>query len=193
MASLIDLITITPKRKIGDISIQATIEEVFTDSIQVTEHPVELGASVADHAYVRPVELVMRCAFSNSTDTAVSTIAALLTGGSMARSTPVDDAYSQLLALQQSLTPFAVVTSRRKFDNMLITSLATTTDARNTNALLVTVNMRQIFIVNTQATTMAPASAQAKPESTQAGAGRGFVNPAVVTPSPGGAVNPSNF
>jgi len=40
-----------------------------------------------------------------------------------------------------------VTTSRRNFDNMLITSLATTTDSRNSNSLFITVNMRQIFIV----------------------------------------------
>lgn len=193
MSTLLDLITLTPKGNIGGIDVQATLEEVFTDSIQITEHPIELGASVGDHAYVRPIELVMRCGFSNSTASNVASVAASLFGSSMSGASTVDDLYSQLLALQQSLVPFSVVTSRRKFDNMLITSLATTTDNRSSNALFVTVNMRQIFIVGTQVTTMATAATQANPASTQAMAGRGFVNPAVVVPSPGGAVNPANF
>lgn len=193
MASLLDLITLTPKSKIGPVSLQATLEEVFNDSIQITEHPIELGASVADHAYIRPIELVMRCAFTNSSAAALTSVASSLFGSSMAGASAVDDAYSQLLKLQQSLAPFSVTTSRRNFDNMLITSLATTTDSRNSNSLFITVNMRQIFIVSTQTTTMPPTSAQAAPINTQAGAGRGMINPALVVPSPGGAVNPASF
>lgn len=192
--SLFDLINIAPKGNVGGIEVPATLEEVFTDSLQITDHPIELGAAITDHAYKRPIELVMRCGFSNSSlDNLIRAAASLLDSGSMSRSTSVDDLYSQFLALQASLVPFTVITSRRKFDNMLITSLATTTDARTSNALFLTVNMRQVFIVQTQVTTMPPRANQALPMNTDAMAGRGVVNPASVVPSPGGAVDPADM
>ena len=192
--SLFDLINIAPKGNVGGIEVPATLEEVFTDSLQITDHPIELGAAITDHAYKRPIELVMRCGFSNSSlDNLIRAAASLLDSGSMSRSTSVDDLYSQFLALQASLVPFTVITSRRKFDNMLITSLATTTDARTSNALFLTVNMRQVFIVQTQVTTMPPRANQALPMNTDAMAGRGVVNPASVVTSPGGAVDPADM
>jgi hypothetical protein len=45
---------------------QATIEERGTDDLDITDHPVEQGANIADHAYKRPCEVVVKMAWSNS-------------------------------------------------------------------------------------------------------------------------------
>jgi len=48
------------------IKAQATIREIHNDELEVTEHPVEVGAMISDHAFKRPAELVLEIAWSNS-------------------------------------------------------------------------------------------------------------------------------
>ncbi|MGN5479530.1 phage baseplate protein [Cupriavidus basilensis] len=49
-----DMILLSSK-KIGDIEISATVEETYEDELQITEHPVEKGAQVTDHAFKRRI------------------------------------------------------------------------------------------------------------------------------------------
>lgn len=55
-----------PRRSIGSIVATVTIEEKHHDELEITEHPVEQGANIADHAFKRPNELTLRVAWSNS-------------------------------------------------------------------------------------------------------------------------------
>ena len=52
--------------KLESIKAQATIREIHNDELEVTEHPVEVGAMISDHAFKRPAELVLEIAWSNS-------------------------------------------------------------------------------------------------------------------------------
>jgi hypothetical protein len=170
--SLVDnYLTLIPQGSIGGIAIQATIEEEGSDSVTVTDHPVEAGAQISDHAFVRPPELVLRCGWSNSSGD--SLIASLFGGGStssqfdgLSVSDYVSGIYSQLLSLQQSLTPFKVVTSIRQYTNMMLIALHVTRDQKTSRALMVTATMRQIIRVNAISTTLAPMANQASPQST---------------------------
>lgn len=59
-------ILIKPQRSIGPIVAQVTIQEVHQDTLEITDHPVEMGAVISDHAFKRPAELIITCAWSNS-------------------------------------------------------------------------------------------------------------------------------
>lgn len=59
-------IIIKPARKIGTLTAQVTISEAHTDELEITEHPVEQGAVIADHAFKRPAEVTIVCGWSNS-------------------------------------------------------------------------------------------------------------------------------
>lgn len=59
-------ILIKPARTIGPIIAQVTIQEVHQDTLEITDHPVEMGAVISDHAFKRPAELTITCAWSNS-------------------------------------------------------------------------------------------------------------------------------
>lgn len=63
-----------------DIKAHATIEELHTDDLEITEHPVEQGANIADHAFKRPAEVVLKLAWSNSPPSSGSLINAALSG-----------------------------------------------------------------------------------------------------------------
>lgn len=141
-------------RSIAGIVPNVAIEESHHDELTITDHPVEQGASISDHAYKNPAEVTCRYGWSDS-----SSISTLWNGD-------VNQVYQQLLDLQQSRVPFDLTTGKRAYSNMLIKSLGVTTDRSSENALMLTAVMRQVIIVQTQATTLQPAESHADPSST---------------------------
>lgn len=191
MSLLTDFLSLWPKNKIGSIEIQAALEEVLTDSLQVTQHPVEQGAAITDHAYKMPAEVVLRCGWSNSSLEALTGAAtAIFEGGSLPSTDYITSIYSQLLALQESRVPFDIETSRRIYSNMLITGLQVTTDNRTNQILMVQATCRQVLIVSTAATTLPPRENQADPASTGETENEGTKQATTGSPAPGGSMPP---
>lgn len=188
--SLLDFIQLTPRSSIGGIEIQATLEEIHNSTVQITEHPVELGAEITDHAFKKPDEVVLRCAWSNSSPQALLGTVQRLFSGELSGADYVSDVYSQLRELQEARMPFEIVTTTRRYQNMLITALQVTRDQKTGNALVCTATCREVIIVQTKATTLPPRQDQASPEETAEVEDRGTVQAVPATPSPGGAVSP---
>jgi len=160
-------------RSIGGIIPNVVIEEQHQDDLMITDHPVEQGAAITDHAYKMPAAVTMHCGWSQS-------------GAIFSGLNPFDtpgDIYQSLLDLQESRTPFDLITGKRAYSSMLIKSLAVTTDKDSENALMVTATMRQIIIVETQVTSLAPSDVQANPSSTAAPVNAGVKQPAAVPQS----------
>lgn len=139
---------------------QVTIEERHRDEIQITEHPVEQGAEIADHAFKRPSEVIIRCGWSNSFSPSLRNPVSFLTAasgivaglGSLLSGNAPDQIraiYQDLLALQESRTPFDVITGKRQYSDMLLKALDVTTEKASENALFVTMTLKQIIIVST--------------------------------------------
>ena len=155
-------------RSIGTIIPDCTFEEHHVDRVAVTEHPVMRGASVTDHAYCFPPDLVVRIGFSNST--------ARVEGWKQ-------QAYAMLLAMKNARQPFDVSTGSRPYQNMLITQLETTTDETSEWVLNITVTMRNLNLVNAQTTAASNGSIassptdQAIPQTTAAPINGGTVQP----------------
>lgn len=122
-------------RAIGEIIPDITIEEVSTDTLRITDHPVEVGAAVSDHAFKMPCELLMRVGWSDSS------------GGYEGYSAQV---YDRLLRLQASREPFTVFTGKRIYRNMLIAMLVQATDAETEHGMIATVMLRGINLTQTQ-------------------------------------------
>lgn len=167
LTSAADLLTFIPKGNIGGIDVQCTFEEIYSDTIELTDQPVEFGADITDHSFVKPSGIQLRCGWSNSGSAALEgSILSLFSGSISAASDYVSGIYSQLLALQQSRQPFNLVTTKRQYQNMLMPSLQVFVDEKTSQSLMVTAVCRVIIIVTTQATTLAPMSNQANPAST---------------------------
>lgn len=186
--ALLDILSLAPSGSIGGIEIPATLEEIYTDTLQATEHPVELGASITDHAFVRPREVVIRCGWTNSTLKAFLSAVSALFSGSMSASDYVSSVYSKLLALQESRKLLDVTTSKRQYSNMQIIGLQVTTDQRTGNVLMVQATCRQMIIVETQATTLPAKEKQASPEKTAGTESAGYKQIKPFVPMSGGAV-----
>jgi hypothetical protein len=148
-------IFIPNRRSIGGIIAQVTIQEQEHDELTITEHPIEQGAPINDHAFKRPSEVQIRAGWSTAWAGDVSA-----TGGGV---------YSWLLGLQASLHPFDLYTGKRVYRDMMIQSLVVTTDQTSEFALMAEISCRQVIIVRTSTAKVATSSDPAKqgdPEKT---------------------------
>jgi len=128
---------VRPQRSIGDIAMDVTIEESHTDDMEITEHPVEQGASITDHAYLKPASVTIRAGVSDS-------------GGTGTGDRRCVEYYQKLRELQGKREPFDLVTGKRTYKNMLIKSLNVVTEAETENVLMVTAELREVILVSVQ-------------------------------------------
>ncbi len=128
------------------------VEETSRDDLQITEHPVEFGSVIADHAFKKPREVTLRWSWSN-------------TGN---YGTFMQDVFLQLTTIQSSRQPCYIYTGKTQYANMLIASLGVTTNSESEYVLNAIMVCREVIIVSTQATgpTTAPQAAQANPSAT---------------------------
>jgi len=164
-------------RKLGGIIPDVVIEEAHTDTLTITDHPVEQGAEVSDHAFKNPAELSMRIGWSASSLALGGVISGIVNGSLLkTKIKTVRDVYEELLKLQASRKTFDVSTGKRLYKSMLIRSISTVTDQSTENALIVTVVLREIIIVQTKAAKLKAAN-QASPDKTAPVVDRGTVQP----------------
>ncbi|WGO83136.1 phage baseplate protein [Arsenophonus apicola] len=165
-------------RKIGLLVPDVIISEKHHDTLEITEHPVELGAEIADHAYKRPAEVTMEVGFSSGGslldfwDTSKLGISAGLRA---------PEIYQQILALQASRQPFDVITGKRKYQNMLIRAIEVTTDKHTETVLMAILTLRELNI--TQTKTLNIKSTDAK-NMREGNATSGVSNTGMKTPKP---------
>ena len=148
--------TVITGRNLGGIQFAVVIEESHEDKAVITEHPVEQGAKINDHAYMEPARVTIRAGHS---DTA---------GAGASR-----EIYEKLLELMRKREPFEIVTGKRLYQNMLIEAVSITTDNRTENALEVTADCREVIIVSVQTSEVPPRKQQKDPARTGQTASKG--------------------
>lgn len=158
-----------PRRRLGSIRAQVTIEEQHTDELVITQHPVEQGASISDHAYKQPAMVTVRCGWSNSGLQSLGSIvtsaySAIADGGEL-KLNYIKGVYEKLLKLQESRIPFDIMTGKRSYKNMLFSSLSNTTDQTTENTLMITAVCQQVILVQTRVVTVPPREVQKNPAS----------------------------
>ena len=125
------------KTNIGGYFFDGFMQVEHNIELQTTSNPVETGASVVDHAYVKPAELVMKVMMS---DVHQSLVPGQFTGASF-RSV---NAWQVLRKLQSDRIPMSVLTRLGLYTNMLITKLTTSDTAETFRALSAEVTLREI-------------------------------------------------
>lgn len=141
---------VVPSHAIGTIIPHTVVEEIHSDNLIITDHPVERGAIISDHAFKLPCEVEMRVGWSDST---------------AGEEGFVDEVYAEMLDLQMLREPFDVYTTRRVYQNMLVRSIAVTNDQRTEHALMASIGLREVLITDTSTTTT---PAQDMPQKTGA-------------------------
>ncbi len=110
------------------------------NAITVTQHPVQSGADITDHAYVNP----KRFSFDiGVTDT-------VATGRFSANPTRSINAYNTIQQLQARRVPLTLVSKYGVYENILIESLEASDDYQTSTALKATINLIEIIIADVQ-------------------------------------------
>jgi hypothetical protein len=153
------------KRTIGPITVQTPINEETTDVLTVTKQPVQSGAPITDHAYQEPTVLTMNILQQNNTS--ILGLQELTETFSGPGAGGLAQIYQTFLSLQSSRVPFNVLTPKRVYKNMLITTLRQNTDSKTENILSLSITLQQVIIVSV-GTVQVPPTQQTNPAATQA-------------------------
>ncbi|KKZ19029.1 bacteriophage protein [Serratia marcescens] len=132
-------------RKIGVLVPSVVVSEKHTDTLEITQHPVQTGAAVSDHAYKQPSDVVMACGFAGGGS--LLDFADTSTFGASLGLSP-EDTYKKLLDMQNDRQPLDVITGKRKYSNMLIRSIEVSTDRTTENVLMATLTLREVVMTS---------------------------------------------
>lgn len=142
---------------------EVVVYEDGDDELIITQHPVEQGALINDHAYKRPAQLRVRAGWSDAY------------GGYTGAGA---DIYAQVLALQAERRPFTVLTGKRMYQNMLVSALRTHTDSGTEFAFVADILFQEILFAQVQQISQVNSdpNAQANPSVTQPPVNSGSVS-----------------
>lgn len=127
------------KTNIGGWFFDAYLKMTHTSRLTITEHPVQLGAALTDHAFLQPRELIMEVGMSN---VATSFVPGQFSEG-YSRSVT---AFQVLKDLQALRVPIQVHTRLGLYQNMLIEVLSAPDDYTTLEGLRATVTFREILV-----------------------------------------------
>lgn len=117
----------------------AIFHETHTTTVRMTEHPVQTGANIVDHAYMMPNRLSLEIGMSDAMQSLVTTEWT----GSYTKSV---SAYQKLKELQKNRLPLTVHTRLNTYENMVIDSITTDDNFKTYHGLRATINMTQLLV-----------------------------------------------
>lgn len=118
-----------PHTMIGDVLVDANIEEAPTYSSEITDKPVEDGSSISDHVGQEPVTLNLEC---------------VITGQEGA---DAEEKYEQLIHLWEEKETFDVVAGLQVYEDMIINEFSPVKDAEVGNGFRADIEMQQVKFV----------------------------------------------
>lgn len=118
----------------GHFIFDAVFSTNHSANLTLTTHPVQSGASVADHAYMEPDEVTIEIGM---TDTALG----VETNHSV-------NAFAQLRQLMEAREPLTLVTRLKTYQNMVITSISAPDDYTTMHSLRASIYLTQVKIVD---------------------------------------------
>lgn len=108
-------------------------------SLRVTEHPVQTGANISDHAYQLPETLTLEIGMSDAMDSYDQT---QWKGYYTEKSV---NAFQKLKEIQYKRLPITVTTRLNTYRNMMIVDIATSEELKTLHGLKSMVYFKQIF------------------------------------------------
>ena len=131
------------KTNVGSYFFDAFLRIDHTSKLSITQHPVQTGANISDHAFLEPKELAIEIGMS---DVARDLVAGQFSG-TWSRSVK---AYEILRELQSARIPLDVLTRLGLYKNMLIETISAPDDYRTLYGLKATITMREILVATVQ-------------------------------------------
>ena len=119
--------------KLGKFFFDAVFSTQHRLTVTVTRHPVQDGASISDHAYKEPDEVMLDIGMSDA-------MADTLKGHSV-------NAYKTLCAMMELRQPVKLVTRLKTYTDMVITSISAPDDVKTMNGLRATIIFSKVELV----------------------------------------------
>lgn len=125
---------------------QVVVEEESTDKLILTDHPVEQGAAITDHAYKLPSTLTIKAGWSSAQQFGANwNLIPQIPNPSY-----LQDLYTSIRQAQQDRKLLTVQTGKRVYSSMLLEEITVTTDEKSENILMLRLTFREIITVSTQ-------------------------------------------
>lgn len=133
------------------IEFDTTPREVHTGSTTPTDHPIEDGAVVTDHAIEQPLEIELQGVI---TSRPITVLASERTTSFMANGLDgrPESAWDRIRLLRTSKQLVSVFTELREYSNMMIVSDSVTRDARTGRVLDISLRLREIRLATVETT-----------------------------------------
>lgn len=132
----------------------------YTNRLNITEHPVQVGANISDHAFEEATVLTFEIGMSDVMESYVEG----QFGGNDSRSV---DAYLKIRELQAQKLPLTVSTKFGIYNNMMVETISADDNSATTHALKATVVLKEIFV--SEVTTVKISERPQKSSSTNEG------------------------
>ena len=160
---------------IDALVLDASVKEEHLAEVEVTDHPVEQGAAVSDHARPKPEELTIEGLVSNTPLNFIQARRSVTSEGftwttsaqtNAIRGNPgnAEAAYVTLRAMRDAPRLLTIITALRSYDNMVMTSLKIPRDKDTGDVLKFTAKFKQVRIVTNAVTVVATKVKKAKPQ-----------------------------
>ncbi len=117
----------------------AFTNENHVGSVRVTEHPVQGGSNISDHAYNLPDKLTIEVLVSDS-------VQPIVAGQFASGKTKSISAYEVLRKLKEKRVLVSVRTRLHYYTNMIIEGMNVSDDYKSANSLKCTVSLRQVMM-----------------------------------------------
>jgi len=151
--------------QIDQLILDACVSEQHSRELEVTDHQVEDGTNISDHARLKPDGLTIEGVISNNpinrtqTRRVVNSLGVSFeTSAQEDQATPgsgyAERAFSVLRDLQDTKKLITVVTSLKTYDNMILVSLSVPRNSRQGTALYFTAQFKLIKFVKNKTTTV---------------------------------------
>lgn len=147
---------IRTKKSIGGIELDAVISETHNNQVRLTKNPVELGADITDHAIIEPkkINIVAQVSDTPLGTAAFGQIVDLVTGlfgtSTSQNITRSNAAYNAMVQLMEQREPIEIQTRLKLYQDMVITSLSTSQDKNSSRIVLMTINLEEVLITESQ-------------------------------------------
>lgn len=134
----------------SQIAFDCTVSERHSDQLTITDHPVEEGANVSDHAQKEPPVLELNGIISNQPIllNVVDDLQPSVAGGSP--DNRAQDAYDEFIRLQESASLLQIATEVRDYEDMMIASIAVQRDKDTRNILDIGLTLRKFRVATVE-------------------------------------------
>jgi hypothetical protein len=156
------------KTNIGGFFFDAVLKVDHNSKMTITEHPVEEGSNIADHAFLEPESLSMEIGMSD-------VCSSFINGQFSHRYTRSVSAFDTIKQLQADRVPMTVHTRLKTYRNMLVETISVPDDFQTLFGLRASIGLREVIVVST-ATVALPDRSSASPHTTGQ-TNRGTVQP----------------